>query len=135
MKIPISKQQEFVTYGMSSLRPEDTGLELYVLVRPKPDAKHKIPSIKIRRGRGSFKGQDGVGIVAITEDPKFLNGSGDNIQVDAQEWAELVKWLLLNKHILLQYWNEFDSGMGTREMEDQLKKVQGKCYGKASKSV
>lgn len=122
MKISISKS-EFVTYGPSSLRPEDTGLELYVLIRPKPDAKHKIPSIKIRRGRGSFKGKEGVGIVSIADDPKFLNGSETNIKVDAKEWNELVKWVLLNKIVLLKYWNEFDSGMGTREMEDQLKKV------------
>lgn len=89
-------------YGMASISPKYSGLHLYVMARPKPDDKHKQPSIKVRLIDGVFKNKEGTLVVSVEDEPKVIEG---DVKVPAKKWKELVTWIVLNKKPLIKYWS------------------------------
>ena len=88
-------------WEMSNLFQEDTGLPMVIWVSPKGNTKHG-PRIKVSKtyshkdtGRDSFS-------LTIEDDPKVIGNLG---RIRARDAEKVMEWVILNKDLLLAYWN------------------------------
>lgn len=89
--------------GMAQLLQEDTNVPCYIQVRPQPDSKHKVPSIKVSM-KPFIRGEsDGVLVISISDAPAILTGSG---KISSATMLQVYKWVDLNKDLLLKYWKK-----------------------------
>lgn len=91
-------------------------LPVNVMVRPRPDAAHKVPSIKINAINSNFRDNRITTEVAITDIPYVL--APKDRQLPPQTLEAVSDWILLNRQVLLDYW--FGKLWDTTELVEKL---------------
>jgi len=102
-------------WEMANLRPQITGVKNVIIwVSSGEEVKHG-PRIKVVRGRKWKKGEEAT--VPLTGLPRVI---GD-INLTQDEFAQIIKWIQLNKKVLMKYWQ---SELYTDELLDQLERIE-----------
>ena len=96
---------------MANLYEEDTGVDARIWVSTKY-AGHK-PRLKVKK-------DDNEVSMSIEDEPKVLAPKKPKIDTSIIDAAK--QWIVLNKDILLEYWN--DSSLSTTKFIGALKKVK-----------
>ncbi len=99
----------------SNLRQKDTGLPVIVWVSAGKNLPH-MPRIKIQNNKNIKIDNKNLIPITIENKPKNI----ENYDIDSDIFKKVSKWIVLNKEVLLQYWN-FE--IGTREMVNLIKKL------------
>jgi hypothetical protein len=85
------------SYEMANLRPERTGLPFVVFISQKGGARHDV-RVKVARG-AKIRPAEMV-TVAIRPAIRVVRGA-----LDPRDLALLTRWIDLNRHTLIEYWN------------------------------
>ena len=93
----------FEEVGMAQLLQEDTNVPCYIQIRPQPDSKHKVPSIKVSMKPFVQGEKEGVLVVTISDAPSVLTGDA---KISSATLVQVYKWVSLNEELLLKYWNK-----------------------------
>ena len=86
-------------YEMANVSPKDTGLSVYVYVSPN-NSNHG-PRIKVSNIKNKSWSDDNFSL-SICDKPELMNGV---CKLDSNELDDTKNWIILNKNILLDYWN------------------------------
>ena len=97
--------------GMATAGPDDFGLPCFIEMRPKPDAAHKEPTIKVRLWDSQFKEDKQNTTVVSVLTGKVLAGPALPTKVH----RALIRWFQLegNAGHLALYWEANSSGFTT----------------------
>lgn len=107
----ISEQD--MMFEMANLPPKRTGLKYQIWYSTKIE-KHK-PRIKVDLG-------DGKALSIQIEDHKVI-GAVDKIS--SKDLNNILKWIDMNKELLLKYWNDAHSGtIDNGDVIDNVKKIE-----------
>ena len=91
-------------YSMSNLRPETTGIEgVVVWISTGTSEGKKLPHgprVKVTLGATASTGR-GSASVTIEARPKVVTG-----KLPPNARKDVVRWIVLNKAALIQYWND-----------------------------
>lgn len=102
-------------YEMANLGPNTTGIQnIVVWVNGGVSRLQHGPRIKVVRG-SKWK-SDESSTIPLTGIPRVIG----NASITQDEFAEIVKWIELNRDLLIKYGND---EMDTAEFIQQLKKV------------
>ena len=102
---------------MASYDKRDTGLPFNVMILSRGGAKHG-PRVKFQQDYGKRMNTDNIASVTISDDPHVVRGH--KWSLSTSDFEKAVKFIKLNKAILLKYWK---NEILTRDLEDGLKKV------------
>lgn len=100
-------------FEMSNLSPKQTNLPTIVWVSVKGNAKHS-PRVKVVTSPGRYK-EDDTATVTISDNPELVDGKIDNKYLKPAK-----EWIILNKDVLIDYWNY---KLFTDELIERLKKL------------
>ena len=101
-------------YEMANLYPRDTGLPMTIWVNPKGNAQHDA-RIKVCLTPGDRMDASNTAVVAVRPQPHVIAG-----QLSSQDFAEVGRWIDLNRDALLGYW---DGIVSTVEFATRIKKI------------
>lgn len=96
---------------MARLRPLETGLTYEIYVSPEVP-KHR-PRMKV-----ILRGKDATVSFFINDNPSVA--AGESELLSNSEKREVIEWIILNKDILLNYWNR---QISTKELKSSIKKI------------
>lgn len=96
---------------MANLREEDTGIDAEIWVSAKFPG-HK-PRVKVKKDSHSVS-------ISIEDQPKVL--APKNPKLDPGTIKAVMKWVAINKDLLLEYWN--DPNFYTKRIYTETKKVE-----------
>ena len=96
---------------MAQLKPWQTGLTYEVYVSPEVP-KHQ-PRMKV-----IVRGKDNTVSFLIKDNPEISVGKAHLLS--GKEKKEVIDWIILNKDILLNYWNR---RISTEELKNNIKKI------------
>ena len=102
---------EDILFEMSNLVPENTGLEYIVWIIPKNNREKHGPRIKVNINNILIP-------VSVNDNPQVMVNTDKQIP----DFNNLQKWIVLNKDILLQYWDSKGT-MSMRTVLDGIKKL------------
>jgi hypothetical protein len=85
------------SYEMANLRPERTGLPFVVFISQKGGARHDV---RVKVARGAKVRPAEMVTVAIRPAIRVVRGA-----LDPRDLALLTRWIDLNRHTLIEYWN------------------------------
>lgn len=107
--------EELNLFEMSNLHPEDTGLEnLVVWISAGGDKLKHGPRIKVVRGKKWRN--DLASTVPLTGIPRIIGKA----ELTQDEFAELMKWININRDVILLYWND---RISTAKMINNIEKI------------
>lgn len=101
-------------YEMASLSPKVTGVPLAIFVSPRM-GQHG-PRVKVGTKPSDFKSL----YLTISDNPEVVAGT---VKLDNRSLEIARQWIILNKDILLRFWN--DDTMYMDDLYDNLQKVNG----------
>jgi len=107
-------EEEINLWEMANLRSEFTGIDGYIIWISSGEAAKHGPRIKVSKGIRWDKNNSAT--IPLTGKPRII---GD-LNVTQSEFSEIIKWVNLNKKILLEFWN---SKLSTDQVLNLLKKV------------
>lgn len=108
---------EFLMYEMASLSPKVTGVPLAIFVSPRM-GQHG-PRIKVGLKPSDFKSGNTLSLT-ISDNPEVVAGT---VKLDKHSLEIARQWIILNKDILLRFWN--DDTMYMDDLYDNLQKING----------
>lgn len=94
--------------AIATLAPKDTGLPMTVYLTTR-DTDHHGARVKVSRNHGPKLSLDRLVSVSISDDPRVVAGVG----LPNQDLRLVRAWILLNRDVLLRYWNH---GLSTADM-------------------
>jgi len=86
-------------FEMSNISPRDTNLPVVVWVFEKGKSKHG-PRVKVMTHPGKMNLAETVSI-SVSDNPEVVAGE----KLDPEIFNLVKKWVILNKKVLLDYWN------------------------------
>ena len=98
---------------MANLTKEDTGLDYIVWIYPKTNKEGHWARIKVQVDKNNRIP------MSISDNPEW---KVDEVSVPSKKGNKIKKWIILNKDILLQYWNS-EGEMSLKVVFSKLKKV------------
>lgn len=105
--------EQDMMFGMANLPPRRTGLKYQIWYSAK--VERLKPSIKVDPG-------DGNAISIQIEDHK-IKGATDKIS--SNDLNNILKWIDMNRELLLKYWNEAHTGsIDNGDVIDNVKKLE-----------
>ncbi len=105
--------EQNMMFEMANLPPKRTGLKYQIWYSAKIE-KHK-PRIKVDIG-------DGNTISIQIEDHKII---GDTDKISSKDLNNILKWIDINKELLLKYWNDAHTGsIDNGDVIDNVKKIE-----------
>ena len=115
--IEMGKAKELLDmFEMSNLGSKDTNLSRVIWVSSKGKTRH-APRIKIQNIEGDKSKPETLDIsITIEDNPKLVKGNLLN-----KELEKYIKWIKLNKDVLLDYWY---GNILTREMLNKIKRLK-----------
>jgi len=116
MMVKIGCMEKDNLFEMANIYPEDTGLKCIVWAQsasPTNHGQHNTPRIKIQIENNMIP-------VSIEENPKVL-ANGTNQRIDAKLFNDIVRWIKLNKDILLQY---YSTPMSTKDFLNSIQRIR-----------
>lgn len=121
MKKKLKRIQEFLDtdealFELANLDKFDTGLPMMVWIGEKRGPHG--PRVKVARTYNHRTIAGDSFSVSIVDKPKIV--AGDQGVISNKDVKKVINWILLNKTMLLQYW---DSKIITREMFELLQKL------------
>ena len=111
----IEKWKDKQLFEMANITQDDTGLPVVVYISPK-NANHG-PRIKVQKDYSTNISTDFFAI-SIEDKPKVIGNIG---KIQATDIELVIKWILLNKELLLDYWNQKENS--TKKVLNNLKKI------------
>src|SRR5438309_11573347 len=84
-------------FEMANLRPERTGLPFVVFISQKGGARHDV---RVKVARGARVRPSEMVTVAVRPNVRVIRGA-----LDPDDLARLAEWILLNRNVLVDYWN------------------------------
>lgn len=113
MKIHISQ-------SMANIEPNESNVDCYLYISAQPDTKHKVPRIKasltpIVRGKSRNTIEVSISDYPIQLSPK------NRVVLSANVFKQVSMWIVLNKTVLLQYWNS--EVVSTKQVLNSLKSL------------
>lgn len=98
---------EDTLWEMSNVRKNRTGLPCNVSIQFQPDNQkryqHNLPRIKFQNNKSDrVTSISDLIPVSISDEPQVLT----NVKYDKDIFKEVRKWIILNKELLLEYWNQ-----------------------------
>ncbi len=106
-------QTERERLAIATLAPKDTGLPMAVYLTTR-DTDHQGARVKVSRSHGRKLNLDRLVSVSISDDPRVVDGFG----LLHQDLRLVRAWILLNRDVLLRYWNH---GLSTADMMAALR--------------
>lgn len=113
--IQSTNEDEDMLFEMANIYPEDTGLNCIVWVQsatPNNHGKHNTPRIKVEYKNNQIP-------ISIDDNPQIL-ANGGNVQIDSKTFKAIVKWIKINKDLLLTYYN---TPMSTKVFLNSVKSI------------
>lgn len=104
------------TYGMANVPPEDTGLPAGVVVFVSPQQGQHGPRIKVSNTPGRMVPTDTFS-VTIEDHPQVVGQA----KFPASTVAKIGEWVVLNKEVLMRYWNTASTNYKTKDMLNDLR--------------
>jgi len=80
---------------MANLSRKKTGLDYIIWIMHQTGKEKHWARIKVK-----IKGQDVS--ITISDNPEWLS---DTVKINAKEFNRIKKWIIMNKDVLLKYWN------------------------------
>ena len=111
---PGSRSSTDELFEMANLYPGSTGLTRTIWVSPRGNARHG-PRIQVCQIPGDRMVIDDAASVTVSDHPEVAAGP-----LPAAAVAEAVRWIILNKQPLLEYW---EGKIDTMGLFQQLKKI------------
>ena len=97
----IEKIESLDLYEMSNLVQKRTGLPMIIYISTKAFSKHG-PRIKVQTNHSQKTSANSFVSISISDDPKIMAGTG----LSNKDFEIVKKFILENKKILLDFWNE-----------------------------
>lgn len=120
MKKKLKRSNEFLNqedlFELANVDHKVTGLPMLIYVSGK-NAAHAARVKVARTYRSNFYPGDTFSVLISTK-PKIV--AGDQGEITNEDVKSVYDWVMLNREILLQYWNH---NMSTNDLIDKLKKV------------
>ena len=103
-------------WEMANLTQNDTGLAAIIWVSTKSGVKHG-PRIKVKRDYATNFDVGDTFTITISDSPEVIGTHN----LTSKDIKQIIKFIKLNKDILLQYWN---TEISTRTMLDSIQDVR-----------
>jgi hypothetical protein len=97
---------------MANLSKQKTGLDYIIWVFPQTGKEKHWARIKVQIDNNRIP-------ISISDNPKILSS---NVEINAKSLNKIKVWIVLNKEVLLNYWNA-KGKISIDEILDKLKKV------------
>ena len=99
---------------MSNIRQSQTGLPMIVWFLGRGGEKHG-PRLKVQSNHSQSISPTNLISITISDNPELVQGN-----IDQEDFKLIKKFILLNKDLLLKYWNH---ELSTIEFLNQIKKI------------
>ena len=96
-------------YEMANISRQKTGLDCIIWIMYKTNKEKHVPRIKIKINNDFVP-------ISISDEPELKV----QIKIDSKLLNKIKKFILINKDILLKYWN----GMGDTGIDEILNKIK-----------
>lgn len=100
----VYEEERTELFEMSNLSKRDTGLPRVIWVSVKTGGERHGPRIKVQKTEANKVTPNDWFSVTISDEPKIVNNS-KKIKISSRDYKKIVKWIELNKKVLLDYWN------------------------------
>lgn len=104
----------FLMFEEVNLSPKTTGLPTVIYISVKGNSKH-FARIKASSKRGDKLKADSLITITIGDEPVVIGNKGD---LTAKDIHQLIDFVIVNKVVLLSYWNE---EIDTAELIDEIR--------------
>ena len=109
---------------MANISQSTTGLDVIVWVQTnntQSTGQHNLPRIKFQNNTATKVQTNELIPISISDEPKILlkNDELSKIKISKAQINRVIKWIVKNKEILIDYWNEKTT---TDELFQKLKK-------------
>lgn len=110
--------------GMATISQNTTGLDVIIWVQTnntQSTGKHNLPRIKFQNNTATKIQINELIPISISDDPKILlkNNDLNKIKISQTQINGIKQWIMKNKEILIDYWEE---KITTDELFHKLKK-------------
>ena len=97
--------------GMANISQNTTGLDVIIWVQTKntqSTGKHNLPRIKFQNNTAAKIQINELIPISISDNPKILlkNNDLDKIKISQTQINGIKQWIIKNKEILIDYWEE-----------------------------
>ena len=109
---------------MANISQSTTGLDVIIWVQTnntQSTEKHNLPRIKFQNNTATKVQTNELIPISIADEPKILlkNDELSKIKISKAQINRVIQWIVKNKEILIDYWNEKTT---TDELFQKLKK-------------
>ncbi|WP_270937290.1 DUF4160 domain-containing protein [Falsiroseomonas oryzae] len=101
-------------YEMTNIYPRTSGLPMTVWISPRGRARHDA-RVKVCRVPGNRMIPEDTAVVSVRPEPALLEG-----ELDAEALRAVQAWIVLNRDVLIDYWNGEADGI---ELAQRLRRV------------
>ena len=104
--------EQGMLFEMANLIPSETGLDYIVWVSVRSNREKHGPRVKVKVNNVWLP-------VTVNDDPRVAI----NTNLRIPEFKKLQDWIVINKQVLLDYWNS-EGNMGIKELSNRIIMVE-----------
>lgn len=109
------KKEQEILFEMSNLIKSDTGLNYKIWIQVKTGKEKHWARIKVEVNSELIP-------ISISDNPEIMIKAKQDI-IDSKNLNQIKKWIIINKDLLLEYWNS-KGDLGLKEFFKRMKKIK-----------